>query len=280
MDVARADTVDAELDRLISKRASQDRRPDPDEQEELWRASEDVYNEKRRQMARLEWHAFHSGQAERHRRPPPYPGGIDRLPRDAGTELTNRRRRMTTPTIIGDATGSTMPNPAYYGFDWPELQAALDRGQALWDKKGEIGREQQALGEEKKRLEADLVKAEAGATLASVGLGSTEIGDAGFAVDAPKAQKRLRAIEKRAGELDAQRAGLDLAIQRHKGGLEKTLMVARQDGRFASEIEAANAGDLSEAQDLEAQLQAIRARIQGREQLGTLLGMHAGEFVA
>ena len=187
---------------------------------------------------------------------------------------------MTTPTIIGNATGSTMPNPAYYGFEGPELQAVLDRGQALWNKRGEIGRERQALGEEKKRLDADLVKAEAGATLASVGLGNTEIGDAGFAVDAPKVQKRLRAIEKRTGELDTQRAGLDLAIQRHKGSLEKALMVARQDGRFASEIEAANAGDRAEAQDLEAQLQAIRVRIQSREQLGELLGMRAGEFVA
>src|SRR3954451_2993099 len=57
-----------------------------------------------------------------------------------------------------------------------------------------------------------------------------EIGNAGFAVDAPKAQKRLRAIEKRTGELDAQRAGLDLAIHSHAGKLEKALMVARQDG--------------------------------------------------
>ena len=187
---------------------------------------------------------------------------------------------MTNPTIIGNASGSVMPNPAYYGFEWPELQTILDRGQALWDKRGEMGRERQALGEEKKRLEADLVKAEAGAALASVGLGSTEIGDAGFAVDVPKAQKRLRAIEKRTGELDAQRAGLDLAIQRHKADLESAIMVARQDGRFASEIEAANAGDRAEAQDLEAQLQAIRARIQSREQLGQLLGMHAGAFVA
>ena len=187
---------------------------------------------------------------------------------------------MTKPTIIGDATGSVMPNPAYYGFDWPELQAALDRGQALWNKRGEIGRERQALGEEKKRLEAALVKAEAGATLASVGLGNTEIGDAGFAVDAPKAQKRLRAIEKRAGELDAKRAGLDLAIQRHRADLQKAFMLARQDGRFASEIEDANADDRAEAQDLEAQLQAIRTRIQSREQLGKVLGMHAGEFVA
>jgi hypothetical protein len=61
------DTVDAELDRLISKRASQDRRPDPDEQSELWKGSVAAYEEKRRQVARLEWHAFHCGQAERHR---------------------------------------------------------------------------------------------------------------------------------------------------------------------------------------------------------------------
>jgi hypothetical protein len=62
------DTVDAELDRLISKRASQDRRPDPDEQEELWKQSVGAYEERRLQMARLEWHAFHCGQAERLRR--------------------------------------------------------------------------------------------------------------------------------------------------------------------------------------------------------------------
>jgi hypothetical protein len=42
--VARADAVDAELDRLVSRRASQDRRPDPDEQEELWKASVRRYN--------------------------------------------------------------------------------------------------------------------------------------------------------------------------------------------------------------------------------------------
>jgi len=67
MDVARADAVDAEFDRLISKRASHYRMPDSDEREELWQASVDAYNEKRQQIARLEWHAFHCGQAERHR---------------------------------------------------------------------------------------------------------------------------------------------------------------------------------------------------------------------
>jgi hypothetical protein len=62
-----ADSVDADLGRLISKRASQDRPPDPDEREELWKESVRAYEEKRRQMARLEWHAFHCGQAARHR---------------------------------------------------------------------------------------------------------------------------------------------------------------------------------------------------------------------
>jgi hypothetical protein len=65
MDVAHGETVEAELKRLIEKRSSKEL--DPDEQEEIWKASVDAYNEKRRQMARLEWHAFHCGQAERHR---------------------------------------------------------------------------------------------------------------------------------------------------------------------------------------------------------------------
>ena len=90
---------------------------------------------------------------------------------------------MTNPTIIGNGAGSHMPNPAHYGFDWPELQAVLDRGQALFDRGNEIGRERQALAAEKKQLEADLVKVQAGVALASVGLGDSEIGDAGFAVD-------------------------------------------------------------------------------------------------
>jgi hypothetical protein len=55
VDVARADPVDAELDRLISKRASQDRRPDEDEQEELWKESVRRYNARRREKNRLAW---------------------------------------------------------------------------------------------------------------------------------------------------------------------------------------------------------------------------------
>ena len=52
MDVARADTVDAELDQLISKRASQDRRPDEDEHEELWKESVRAYTARRREEMR------------------------------------------------------------------------------------------------------------------------------------------------------------------------------------------------------------------------------------
>jgi hypothetical protein len=67
VDVARADTVDAELDRLISKRASQDRRPDPDEQEELWKESVRAYTARRREEMRAAWCEYHQGQAVRHR---------------------------------------------------------------------------------------------------------------------------------------------------------------------------------------------------------------------
>jgi hypothetical protein len=40
---------------------------DLDEKSDLWRESVERYNDKRRQVARLEWHAFHCGQAARHR---------------------------------------------------------------------------------------------------------------------------------------------------------------------------------------------------------------------
>jgi hypothetical protein len=56
------------LDQLISKRASQDRRPDPEEQEEAWKASVRAYAARRREERRVAWTSYHQGQAERHRR--------------------------------------------------------------------------------------------------------------------------------------------------------------------------------------------------------------------
>ncbi len=62
------ETVDQDLDRLISRRASEDRRPDPDEQEELWKASVRRHHEATRRRNRALWYGWHLDQAERHRR--------------------------------------------------------------------------------------------------------------------------------------------------------------------------------------------------------------------
>jgi hypothetical protein len=62
---APGEAVEAELDRLIQRRS---RQKDPDEESALWRESVRAYEEKRRQMARAEWHLHHTAQAERLRR--------------------------------------------------------------------------------------------------------------------------------------------------------------------------------------------------------------------
>jgi hypothetical protein len=64
--VEHAEMVEKQLDAMIRRRARKGD-VDPDEREEAWKASVRAYEEKRRQMARFEWHAFHCGQAERHR---------------------------------------------------------------------------------------------------------------------------------------------------------------------------------------------------------------------
>ncbi|MDP9476525.1 MAG: hypothetical protein M3R38_12730 [Actinomycetota bacterium] len=58
-------SVDAELDRLINRRASEDRRPDPTELDDGYVASVRRYNARRRAEARALWHAFHLEQAAR-----------------------------------------------------------------------------------------------------------------------------------------------------------------------------------------------------------------------
>jgi hypothetical protein len=64
-DISRGEMVEGELDRLIERRS---RQKDPDEESELWRESVRAYEQKRRQMARAEWHLHHTAQAERLRR--------------------------------------------------------------------------------------------------------------------------------------------------------------------------------------------------------------------
>ena len=62
---APGEATEKELDRLIERRS---RQKDADEESELWQESVKRYEEKRRQMARLEWHLHHTAQAERLRR--------------------------------------------------------------------------------------------------------------------------------------------------------------------------------------------------------------------
>jgi hypothetical protein len=58
-------TVGGELDRLISRRASQDRRPDPDELEAGYIESVRRYNARRREEMRAARVEYHRGQAVR-----------------------------------------------------------------------------------------------------------------------------------------------------------------------------------------------------------------------
>jgi hypothetical protein len=67
MDVARGEMVEKELDAMIERRARKGD-VDPDEQEELWKASVRAYAIRRREELRAAWASYHEGQAERHRR--------------------------------------------------------------------------------------------------------------------------------------------------------------------------------------------------------------------
>jgi len=67
MDVAHGEMVEAELTAFIERR-SRKGDVDPDEREEIWKASVRAYTARRRDEMRAAWTAFHEGQAERHRR--------------------------------------------------------------------------------------------------------------------------------------------------------------------------------------------------------------------
>jgi hypothetical protein len=59
--------VEKELDAMIERRARKGD-VDPDEQEELWKASVRAYSRRRRAEMRAAWASYHEDQAERHRR--------------------------------------------------------------------------------------------------------------------------------------------------------------------------------------------------------------------
>ncbi len=68
MDVARADTVDRDLERLLVTRASQDTTPDPTTLEASYVESVRRFNARVRAENRAAWLAFHEDQADRLRR--------------------------------------------------------------------------------------------------------------------------------------------------------------------------------------------------------------------
>jgi hypothetical protein len=67
MDLAHGEMVEKQLDAMIQRRARKGEM-DPDEREELWKASVRRYYAGKREEMRAAWTAFHEGQAERHRR--------------------------------------------------------------------------------------------------------------------------------------------------------------------------------------------------------------------
>ncbi len=68
MDVARADAVDRDLDRLLSTRASEDTTPDPTVLEASYVESVRLFHARRRDANRLAWLEYHQDQAGRLRR--------------------------------------------------------------------------------------------------------------------------------------------------------------------------------------------------------------------
>jgi hypothetical protein len=65
VDIARGETVESDLDRLIERRSA--REIDPDEREEIWKATVRAYTARRREEMRAAWCEHHQGQAARHR---------------------------------------------------------------------------------------------------------------------------------------------------------------------------------------------------------------------
>ena len=67
MDVIHRDTVDRDLDRLLSTRASEDTTPDLTTLEPTYVESVRLFHARRRAENRAEWLAYHQDQARRHK---------------------------------------------------------------------------------------------------------------------------------------------------------------------------------------------------------------------
>jgi hypothetical protein len=67
MDLAHAEMVEKQLDAMTQRRARKGE-VDPDEREELWKASVRAYTARRREEMRAAWASYHAEQAARHRR--------------------------------------------------------------------------------------------------------------------------------------------------------------------------------------------------------------------
>ncbi len=93
------EAVDAELDRLISRRASQDTRPDPDETEPGYVESVLRFNARRREENRAAWCDYHRQQAVRHR------GILEAL-------VSYHERRATELGELGDLAKQNRPKGA------------------------------------------------------------------------------------------------------------------------------------------------------------------------
>jgi hypothetical protein len=61
VDVARTEVMDAELVRMIERRASKE--PHRDESEELWKESVRRYNARKRAEMRAAWREYHQGRS-------------------------------------------------------------------------------------------------------------------------------------------------------------------------------------------------------------------------
>ena len=64
--VEHAETVEKQLDAMIARRTRKGD-ADPDEREELWKASVRDYTARRREEMRAAWREYHQEQATRHR---------------------------------------------------------------------------------------------------------------------------------------------------------------------------------------------------------------------